>query len=161
MVAIATTHRPLLHVIILTHPPIVCHRSTPQSHHYLLLVFQIHRLHPSKSVNQFATANYYSQAIYNKGRVEILRKWPTWSIQSRNWAETSGTVHGNRLWRIGNILTHHARILLQWRTGIQLFSGQGRRRWNSDNVKLLLLNLSMCEFYFTECWSCWHLLFQV
>ena len=158
MVAIATMHLLLLHFITLTHPPAACHRLTPQSRYYL---FQICRSRLFKSFHQFTAANN-SQAkmIYdlNKGWVRSLRKRP--SIQSLNWAETLGTAHGSKLWKIGNILTHHARFLLQWRTGIQPFSGQGRRRWSSDNVKLLLLNLLMCEFYYfteLECasGSCW------
>ena len=149
-VAIATTHLLPLRLHYMVYTTLLTH-------------------HLSKSVwvrSRVAAANLnYSRAIYNNTwgwvtvGVEILHKGS--SIQSLNWAETSGTMHGNRLSRIGNILTHHAHFLLQWRTGMRLFLGQGRRRWNSGNVNLLHLNLSMSEFYFSEYWSCWPFLFQV
>lgn len=156
MVALSTIPlQPLRHITILVIRP---HILMPRSHHYRFPgPLRIHKLVPvSRSLSRVICAN---SGKVNLKSMNFPRKQP--SIQSPNWAETSGTVHGNRLWGIGNILTHHARFLLQWRTGIQPFSGQGRRRWNLDNVKLLLLNLLMREFHFTECQSCWHLLFQV
>ena len=135
MVVLGTT--PLLPVQLhLTAQAIICHR---------ILMLQSHR-YPLAPVNH-----------------SLSCKWPSILVQSPNWAETSRTVHGNRLWKIGNIRTHLALFSLQWSTGIQPFSSQGQRRWNLDNAKLSLLNLLMCEFYFFKCQSCWplwHLLFH-